>query len=78
MRSHLRVRQAKYIYRTADWLHYPKQVQDDQYDCNDDQNMDPTTGFWEARTDPPTEEAKQPKDEQYYNDCPQHKISPFE
>jgi hypothetical protein len=53
-------------------------VQDDEDDCNNDQNMDPTAGFWEARTDPPTEKAEQPKYEQYYDDGPQHEISPFE
>jgi hypothetical protein len=40
--------------------------------------MDPTAGCREARTDSPTEEPEQPQDKQYYNDGPQHEISPFE
>jgi hypothetical protein len=37
-------------------------MQDDKDDGNDDQNVNPTSGFWKARTDPPTEKAKQPQD----------------
>jgi hypothetical protein len=53
-------------------------MQNDQDDCNNDQNMDPTAGCRDARTDSPTEEPEQPQDKQYYNDGPQHEISPFE
>jgi hypothetical protein len=53
-------------------------MQDDQDNCDNDQNMDPTAGFWKTRTDSPTEKPEQPQDEQYYDDGPQHEISPFE
>jgi hypothetical protein len=53
-----------------DWLHYPKKMQNDQDDCDNDQNMDPAAGFREARIDSPTEEPEQPQDKQYYNDGP--------
>jgi hypothetical protein len=39
--------------------------------------VDPTAGLGKARADIPAEEAKQPKDEQDYDDGPQHEISPF-
>ena len=57
-----------------------QKIQYDQYDGDNDQNMDPTSGFREARTDPPTEKAKQPQDYENYNDNPKqrHEISPFE
>jgi hypothetical protein len=63
IQSHPKVLQAKFMFRTTDWLHYPEQMQNDQDDCNNDQNMDPTAGFREARTDSPPEKSEQPKDE---------------
>jgi hypothetical protein len=59
-------------------LHYPKQVQYDQYDGDDDQSMNPTAGLREPGTDVPAEKAEQPQDYQDYDDSPQHEISPFE
>jgi len=40
--------------------------------------MDPGAGAREARTDVPTEIAKQPQDYENYDDGPQHEIFPFE
>jgi hypothetical protein len=34
--------------RSAPGLHYAKQVQDDEYDSDNDQNMNPIAGFREA------------------------------
>jgi hypothetical protein len=39
--------------------------------------VDPIACPWEARTDSPAKKAEQPKNEQNYDDCPQHGISPF-
>jgi hypothetical protein len=64
--------------RSARGLHHAKEMQDDEYDGDNDQNMDPTAGFREAWTDSPTEKAEQPQDEQNYDDSPQHEVSPFE
>jgi hypothetical protein len=44
-------------------LHYPKQVQDDKDDGNHDQDVNPITGPWKARTYVPAEKAEQPQDE---------------
>jgi hypothetical protein len=64
-------------YRSASRLHYPKEVQDDEDDGEDDQQMNPTAGFREAGADVSTEEAKQPEHNQDYDDSPQHGPSPF-
>jgi hypothetical protein len=52
-------------------------VQDDEDNGNDDQDVNPIASFREATTDPATKKAKQPQDEQNYDDCPQHFVSPF-
>jgi hypothetical protein len=57
---------------------YPKELQNDEYDDDNDQNVNPTAGFREARTDVPAEKAEQPQDEQNDDDCPQHEISPLD
>ena len=44
-------------------VHYPKKLQYEEYDGDNDQNMDPTAGAREAWTYVPTEKAEQP---QYY------------
>jgi hypothetical protein len=49
--------------RSAGGLHHPKKVQDDEYDGDNDQNVNPTACFREAWTDPPTEKPEQPQDE---------------
>jgi hypothetical protein len=36
-------------------------VQDDEYDGDNDQNVNPIAGFREAWTDSPTEKAEQPQ-----------------
>jgi hypothetical protein len=59
-------------------VHHPKQLQDDEDHCDDDQNVNPTACFREPRADFSAEEAEQPQDYQNYDDCPQHKIPPFE
>ena len=55
-----------------------QKVQNNQYDCYNDQDVNPIAGTREARTDVPAEKAEQPQDEQDNNDSPQHEISPFE
>jgi hypothetical protein len=55
-----------------------EQVQDDEYDDNDDQDVDPIAGFGEAMKYIPSKSAKQPQDQQNNDDSPQHEISPFE
>src|SRR4030042_2690903 len=44
-------------------LQHSKEFQDDKYDRDYDQSVDPIAGFWETWTYSPTEGAKQP---QYY------------
>jgi len=66
------------LFRQNDLLNHVKQSQYDEDDGNNDQNMDPTTKLWESWTDSPTKETEQPKNKQDNNNCPQHKISPFE
>jgi hypothetical protein len=51
-------------------LYHVKQVQDHEDDRNNDQSVNPTSGFREAWTDVPTEIAEQPQDYQYYDDDP--------
>jgi hypothetical protein len=58
-------------------LNNSQEVQDDKDNGNDDQDVNPIAGLREATTDPATKKAKQPQDEQNYNDCPQHFVSPF-
>jgi hypothetical protein len=55
-----------------------QKCQNNQYDGDDDQDMDPTAGFREAWADSPAEKAEQPQYYQDYDDSPQHEISPFE
>jgi hypothetical protein len=55
-----------------------QQAQDYKYDGDDDQNMDPTAGFRKSWADPATEKAQQPQYDQYYDNYPQHEVSPFE
>jgi hypothetical protein len=55
-----------------------QKAQNNQYDGDNDQRMDPTAGLREAWADATTEKAEQPQDYQNYDDCPYHKISPFE
>jgi hypothetical protein len=47
-----------------------KKVQNDEYDDDNDQNVDPTACLREPWTDIPTEKAEQPKYEKYYDDSP--------
>jgi len=37
--------------------YHSEEAQDDKYDGNYEQSMDPTAGFWEARAYVPTEKA---------------------
>jgi hypothetical protein len=53
-------------------------VQNDEYDHDNDQNVNPIAGAWESWAYVPTQEAEQPQDEQNHDDSPQHEISPFE
>jgi hypothetical protein len=55
-----------------------QKVQNDEYDDDDDQNMNPTASLWESWTYVPTEKTEQPQDKQDHDDSPQHEISPFE
>lgn len=55
-----------------------QKVQNNQYNYNHEQNMDPTACFRKSRTNVPTEKAEQPQYYQDYDDSPQHEISPFE
>jgi hypothetical protein len=55
-----------------------QQVQNNQYDDDNDQRMDPTAGLWEPWTDSVAEKAQQPQDYQYNDDYPQHEVFPFE
>jgi hypothetical protein len=55
----------------------PKQFQDDEYDGDHDQKVNPTADFREPRADVPAEKSKQPKDYENYDDGPQHGIPPF-
>jgi hypothetical protein len=55
-------------------LQHPKEVQYDEYDGDNDQNVYPISGARETWNDPPAEKAKQPQDEQNYDDGPQHEI----
>jgi hypothetical protein len=50
-----------YFQRSAD-LNDPQQVQNDKYDRDNEQSVDPTACFWEAWTYVPTEKAEQPQD----------------
>jgi hypothetical protein len=65
-----------YFQRSAD-LHDPQQVQNDKYNGDNNQNMDPTARLREAWTYVPTEKAEQPQYYQNYDNGPQHEISPF-
>jgi hypothetical protein len=56
---------------------YPKELQDNQNNCNHDKNMNPTTGSRKGRTNIPAQEAEQPENDKYYDNGPQHFISPF-
>jgi hypothetical protein len=53
-------------------------MQDDEYDGDHDQGMDPTACLWKTWHNAPAEKAKQPQDDQNYDDSPDHNISPFE
>jgi hypothetical protein len=64
--------------RSARGLYHPKEVQDDEYDSDHDQSVNPTAGLREAWTYVPTEKAQQPQDYQNHDNGPQHEISPFE
>ena len=41
-------------------IHHPKELQDNEYDGDDDQSVNPTASFREARTDIATEKTEQP------------------
>jgi hypothetical protein len=43
-----------------EWLYHMKEAQYDEYDGDNDQSVDPISGFWETWTYVPTEKAKQP------------------
>jgi hypothetical protein len=47
---------------SATALYHPKEVQQDEYDGDNDQSMNPITGAREAWTYVPTEKAEQPQD----------------
>jgi hypothetical protein len=51
-------------------------VQNDEYDSDDDQKVNPTAELRESWTDISTEKAEQPQDYQNHDDSPQHRISP--
>jgi hypothetical protein len=53
-------------------------VQNDEYDHDNNQNVNPIAGARESWAYVPTQEAEQPQDEQNHYDSPQHEISPFE
>jgi hypothetical protein len=55
-----------------------QKVQYDEYDSDYDQCMNPIPGAREAWTDVPAEKAEQPQNYEYYDDSPQHEISPFD
>jgi hypothetical protein len=58
-------------------VHHPKELQQDEYDGDNDQNVNPAAGARKAWTDVPAEKAKQPKYDKNHNNCPQHEISPL-
>jgi hypothetical protein len=58
------------------WLNHSKLTQDEKDDSNNDQNMDPISGFREIGAEPPAENAEQPQHYKYDDNCP-HDISPF-
>jgi hypothetical protein len=62
---------------TARGLHHPKQVQDDQYNSNHEQGMDPIAGLRDSLADILAKKAQHPQNDQNYDDCPQHEISPL-
>ena len=51
--------------------YHSKEAQDDEYDGNYDQSVDPTAGLWEARAYVPTEKAECPQNYQNYDDNPE-------
>jgi hypothetical protein len=54
---------ASSIFQTSmRYLHYPKEVQYDENDSDNDQNVNPTACFREAWIYVPTQKAKQPQD----------------
>jgi len=53
-------------------MYHPKELQDNEYDGDDDQNVNPTASFREAWTYIATEKAEQPQDYQNHDDGPQH------
>jgi hypothetical protein len=59
-------------------LYDMQKVQNNQYNHDNEQNMDPAACFWKSWTNVPTEKAEQPQDNQDHDDGPQHEISPFE
>jgi hypothetical protein len=63
--------------RSVPFLHHPKEVQDDEYDGNDDQRVDPTSGSRESWADIPAEKAEKPQYYQDDDDSPQHEIFPL-
>jgi len=61
---------------TSGGLQHPQQVQNDQYDGDDDQCVNPITGAREIWTDIPPKEAEQPKHNQDDDDGPKHDVTP--
>jgi hypothetical protein len=78
IRNHHQQLQPQAFCRTAEWLYNPKEMQDNKYYGDNNQNVNPIAGLGKTGTDPPAEKAQQPQDEQNYYDGPQHEISPFE
>jgi hypothetical protein len=58
-------------------LYDMQKVQNNQYDGDHDQSMDPTSSARKPWADIRTQETEQPQNDKNYDDSPQHEISPF-
>jgi hypothetical protein len=58
-------------------LDQPKNLQNEKYEGNHNQCVNPIPGAGNTWANVPAKKAKQPQDEQDYDERPQHEIDPF-
>jgi hypothetical protein len=57
---------------------YPKELQYDEDDGDNNQSMDPIAGARNSGANIPAESAEQPQYDEYHDDSPQHERPPLE